>query len=234
MIVYWFVSKLRLQYQNDINLHFHFRHLSLTSNVCLLSDHRGYAQTAFGKVRRVKTEFGWGVQACPLFSCEPEAAVFVMRNMRPVLPQDKAEWIGYTFKLNDQDDFRPSHQARDNVLHAPMMANTHCIEKDETFNLSLYHDDDVVIFEASKPIRGGDMLIVDYGDEYNKELFIERIEARKRRAQELASRVHLSHSYKCPACGFTCAPRFRLRHFNKCKHKNKDDEGEQQTSSGDV
>ena len=178
-------------------------------------DHRGYAQTAFGKVRRVKTPYGWGVRACPLFSCERDDAVFVIRNMIPLLPQDKAAWDGYTFWYDDKTEVRPSHTAESNHLHAPMMANTHCFENNECFNLSLYHDDNIVIFEASKPIRGGDMIIVDYGDEYNNELWIEREGARKRRAEEIASRVHFSHTYKCPYCGHTCAPKFRLRHFNQ-------------------
>ena len=183
------------------------------------SDHRGYAKTAFGKVRRIKTEYGWGVVACPKFSCKNEDVVFVIRNMIPVSADDKLVWDGYTFKFDEIDERRPPHHPDDNHLHAPMMANTHCFEKNECFNISLYHDSDIVIFEASKAIRGGDMLIVNYGDEYNNELFTERQAARKKRADEVANRVHLSHTYKCPRCGHTCAQKFRLSHFNKCLKK---------------
>ena len=181
-----------------------------------ITDHRGYANTAFGKVRRVKTPYGWGVKACPLFSCESEDAVFVIRNVVPVSPSEKAAWLGYTFKIDDIET-RPPHKAEENCLHAPMMANTHCFEGNECFNISLYHDDNIVIFEASRPIRGGDMLIVDYGEDYNNELLVEREAARKRRVQELESRPHLSHKYKCRDCGHTCAPKFRLSHQNICK-----------------
>ena len=147
--------------------------------------------------------------------------MFVLRNVIRVSPTDKDDWLGYTFKLDDEDDRRPSHHATENHLHAPMMANTHCSEKNELFNLSLFHDVDIIIFEATRPIRGGEMLMVDYGDDYTKELLTERENARKMRAQNLASRVHLSHSYKCPDCGHTCAPKFRLPHFNSCHSKKK-------------
>ena len=98
-----------------------------------------------------------------------------------------------------------------------MMAITYCFEDNECFNIALYHDDNIVIFEASRPIRGGDMLIADCGDEDNNELLMEREAARKRRVEELESRPHLSHSYKCRDCGHTCAPKFCLRHQNICK-----------------
>ena len=180
------------------------------------TDHRGYANTAFGKVRRIKTAYGWGVRACPRFSCKQDDVLFVIRNMVRVSPNDKAQWDGYTFKFDDNDDRRPSHNADDDYLHPPMMANTHCFEKNESFNIALFQDADIVVFEASRPISGGDMLIVDYGDEYNHELLAEREAARKKRVEDLANRVHLSHNYTCPRCGHTCSQKFRIRHFNKC------------------
>ena len=147
---------------------------------------------------------------------------------------EKTKWDGYTFWFDDKDERRPPHEPEDNHLHAPMMANTHCFEKNECFNLSLYHDADIVIFEASKPIRGGEMLVVDYGEEYNNELLLERQAARKRTAQILASRPHFSHNYKCPHCGYTCREKFRLSHYNSCgKRKAECGDGTSQPCSGD-
>jgi len=132
--------------------------------------------------------------------------IFVIRNMSTLTTTNEAtEWVGYTFKFGDDDNRRPLHNFNENHLHAPMMANTHCFEKNECFNLALFNDGNAVIFEASRSIIGGDMLIVNYGEEYNNELFAERQAARKMRAEQLAKRVHLSHTFECPICGHTCA-----------------------------
>ena len=140
----------------------------------------------------------------------------MVRNVISVSADDKKEWDGYTFWLDEKSEKRPSHKREDNHLHAPMMANTNCIEENEHFNLSLFHDDTLVIFEASREIGGGEMLFVDYGDEYNQELQSEREAARKRAADSLARRAHFSHNYTCPCCGKTCRAKFRLSHYNSC------------------
>jgi len=159
------------------------------------------------------------VRTCPKFKCKAEDAVFVIRNIISVSADDKKEWDGYTFSLDDENEKRPSHKREDNHLHAPMMANTHCIEKNEQFNLSLFHDDNLVIFEASRSIGGGEMLFVDYGDEYNKDLQSEREAARKRAAENIARRAHFSHNYTCHFCGKSCQAKFRLRHQNSCEKR---------------
>ena len=121
----------------------------------------------------------------------------MVRNVISVSADDKKEWDGYTFWLDEKSEKRPSHKREDNHLHAPMMANTNCIEENEHFNLSLFHDDTLVIFEASREIGGGEMLFVDYGDEYNQELQSER-EAAQEGSGELGqkstffSQLHLS------------------------------------------
>ena len=182
-----------------------------------ITDHRGFSNTFFGKVRRVTTAFNWGVKACPHFSCNTEDAVFIIRNMVPLTKADKTEWSGYTFFLDDNDERRPPHSFEQNDRHPPMMANTHCVEKNESPNLRLHYLEDIVIFEAIRPIRGNESLLVDYGDDYNSELFREREAARERRAKDLLNRKNIAHNFTCDKCGHTCHSRLRIKHFNKCK-----------------
>ena len=180
------------------------------------TDHRGYAATSFGPVRRVKTPYGWGVRTCPSFACEADDAIFIIRGMIAVTASEKQEWCGYTFVFDKDDERRPPHSVGDNVAHAPMMVNTHCEEKNECHNLSLLTEEDIVIFEATRPIKGGEMLVVDYGSDYNKELLEERKAAIQRRRDDLSARRNITHSFKCPKCGQSCHMRFRLRHYNTC------------------
>ena len=181
------------------------------------TDHRGYSNTFFGKVRRVTTPFNWGVKACPKFSCNTDDAVFVVRDMIPITKADKAQWSGYTFFLDTDDERRAPHPFEQNDRHPPMMANTHCIENNEAPNIRLHYLEDMVIFEAIRAIQGNEMLLVDYGDDYNSELFQERQAARARRTQELNNRRNIAHNYTCDKCAFTCHSRLRIKHFNECK-----------------
>ena len=142
--------------------------------------------------------------------------VFIINRMRKVTAQEKAKWLGYTFFFGDGDERRPSHPFHENVLHPPMLINPQCEEKNEAFNLCLNHVDDVVIFEAVKPIVGGEVFIVDYGKEYNQELYDDRQKKRLDRQEELQQRRNLNHNYKCKDCGYTCHNRFRLSHYSTC------------------
>ena len=180
------------------------------------SDTFGYATTYFGKVRRVKSPFGYAVKAAPRFKCEIDDVLFVIRGMIEVTDIDRQRWDGYDFQWGESEVRRPSHGFDSNVLHPPMMANTHCVEKGEVPNLALFNENDVVIFKATKPIRGGDLLLVDYGEKYNDELLQDRIAARLLHHGELMARANLQHNYKCSKCGHTCHQRFRLRHHMKC------------------
>ena len=196
----------------------YFLWLEKLNSFITLTDHRGYSNTFFGKVRRVTTPFNWGVKTCPHFSCKTEDAVFIIRNMVRISAAEKAEWSGYTFFLNDlADERRPPHSFDENERHPPMMANTHCIERNETPNISLHYLEDMVILEASRPIGGNESLLVDYGDDYNSELFRDRQAARERRAKELMNRKNIAHNYTCDKCGHTCHSRLRIKHYNKCK-----------------
>ena len=184
------------------------------------TDRRGYAKTRFGTVRRVNTPYGWGVRACPSFLCEADDAVFIIRDMIRLNSSEKVEWFGYTFFFDHNDERRPSHDLCDNVCHAPMMVNTHCEEKNESPNLTLLTQDNIVIFEATRQIKGGEMLIVDYGSEYNQELMLEREAAKQRREDDFKARRNITHNYKCPRCGESCHSRFRLAHYNRCTAKS--------------
>jgi hypothetical protein len=97
-----------------------------------------------------------------------------------------------------------------------MMINTHCEEKNESFNLFLSTADDCVAFEAVRDIRGGETLLVDYGKDYNNELMEDRKQQVESRRIELEGRKDRNHNFKCSKCGHTCHQRYRLRHFNKC------------------
>ena len=207
-----------------IFIHFvnHSLRLWLQINVSTLfsfvqTDRRGHSTTFFGKVRRVRSPFGWSVVTCPKFKCKKGDMVFVLRGMRTTTPNEKKKWIGYTFDFGDNDDRRPPHPFSANILHAPMMVNTHCAEKDETFNLALNTEGDIVVFEAVREILGGETLLVDYGPDYNKELFDEREQQRCSRKNELASRKNRNHTFQCSNCGHTCQQRYRLSHYNSCK-----------------
>ena len=83
---------------------------------------------------------------------------------------DRLQWDGYDFQWDEDEVRRPNHPFECNKDHPPMMANTHCIEKGEVPNLALFTEDDVIIFKVTKPIRGGDVLLVNYGDKYNDDL----------------------------------------------------------------
>ena len=139
-----------------------------------------------------------------------------MSGMKSLTPNQKKKWAGYSFYFDGEDDKRPPHPFSQNILHPPMMVNTHCEEHNETFNLLLKCEDDVVIFEAVRSIGGGETLMVDYGTEYNKELFEERQLERSKRKLQLESRKNRNHNFTCSKCGHTCNDRYRLKHFNKC------------------
>ena len=189
------------------------------ANLFCVTDHRGFAETCFGKVRRVKTKYGWGVKTCPHFRCAKDDAVFIIRGMISLKLSEKKEWCGYTFFFDVDDERRPSHKFSENVSHAPMMVNTHCEEKDESPNLTLHTDQDIVIFEATREIKGGEMLKVDYGSDYNKELLLERKAACQKREDDMAERPNINLKYKCSKCGQRFHSRFRLKHYNQCKAK---------------
>ena len=147
--------------------------------------------------------------------------VFIIRGMRTVTPNQKKKWTGYTFNFGENDDRRPPHPFSANILHAPMMANTHCMEKHEHFNLDLKTEGDCVVFEAVRDIFGGETLLVDYGSEYNQELFEERERLRLAAANELNSRRSRNHTFRCSKCGHTCQQRYRIAHFRACNVDSK-------------
>ena len=181
-----------------------------------VTDRFGYSSTYYGKVRRVKSEFGFAVKAGPNFSCDIDDVLFVIRGMIVVSEPDRHRWDGYDFQWDESEVRRPNHAFESNQYHPPMMVNTHCAEMGEVSNLSLYTEEDVVIFKVTKPIRGGDLLLVDYGDKYNAELLQEREAARRKHHLELMSRRNKQHNFKCKKCGHTCHQRFRLRHYSQC------------------
>ena len=143
--------------------------------------------------------------------------IFIIRGMRTITPQQKSKWTGYCFFFDKDDERRPPHPFSENILHPPMMVNTHCEEKNETFNLNLNVEEDCVVFEAVQDIGGGETLLVDYGSEYNNELLEERLQSDIQRKLDIASRKNRNHNFKCSKCGHTCHERFRLSHYNKCK-----------------
>ena len=149
--------------------------------------------------------------------------VFVIQNMKKLTEREKKKWAGYTFWFDENDERRPSHSFHENPLHPPMMINTHCEEKKESCNLTLNNIDDVVIFEAVKDIVGGDKFMVDYGNDYNKELYDERQAKKTARQQDISGRRNLNHNFKCEHCGYTCHNKFRLRHFTTCSVRKSSD-----------
>ena len=184
--------------------------------VFVTTDKRGHSSTPFGKVRRVRSPFGWSVVTCPKFKCKAGDMVFIIRGMRTISPEQKSKWAGYCFFFDNDDERRPPHPFCENVLHPPMMVNTHCEEKNELFNLSLNVEDDCVVLEAVKDIGGGQTLLVDYGSDYNKELFDERLQRQAQRKLDIDGRKNRNHNFKCSKCGHTCNERYRLSHYNKC------------------
>ena len=139
-----------------------------------------------------------------------------MRGMVVLSPNERSTWEGYDFQWGLNEVRRPDHSFEENRLHPPMMANTHCAEKGEVPNLALFTEEDVVIFKVTKPITGGDVLLVDYGKEYNEELLLERREARQKHEAEIKARANRQHNFKCGNCGHTCHDKFRLRHYKQC------------------
>ena len=139
-----------------------------------------------------------------------------MDNLKPVHHKLRDKWRGYTFNFEGEGDRRPDHPFYENVLHPPMMINTFCQEDSENFNLIIVVDGDSVEFEATVDINGGDMFRVDYGSDYNDELFQDRQRAREQREQEKAMRRNKNFNFKCPKCGFQCQNRFRIKHYNVC------------------
>ena len=59
-------------------------------------------------------------------------------------------------------------------------------------------------------------MMVDYGSEYNKELYDERELQRKEREVELDGRRNRNHNFTCSKCGHSCNDRYRLKHYNLC------------------
>ena len=180
------------------------------------TDNFGYATTHFGKVRRIKSTFGYAVKAAPNLKCKVDDVLFVMRGMIVVKEDERDEWDGYDFQWDDEEVRRPNHSFDSNYLHPPMMVNTHCVERGELPNLALFTEDDVVIFKVTRPIQGHDILLVDYGHKYNQELLEERAAARLKHLSELMSRGNKQHNFKCVKCGHTCHQRFRVRHYKQC------------------
>ena len=186
------------------------------------TDIRGHSTTAFGKVRRVRSAFGWSVVTCPKFKCKTGDLVLILRHMKTVKAIEKKKLMGYTFNFGLNDDRRPPHPFSQNCLHPPMMINTHCEENNETFNLILTTEQDCVAFEAVCNIGGGETLKVDYGKDYNNELLEERKQLRESRQKELAGRKNRNHNFRCSKCGHTCHQRYRLSHYNKCSTQRSD------------
>ena len=153
--------------------------------------------------------------------------VFIIQKMKTMTQEENKKWIGYTFSFDEGDERRPSHPFHENPLHPPMMVNTHCEEKGETYNLTLNYVDDNVIFEAVKDIVGGDKFVVDYGRDYNKELYEERQEQKRIRQQSISARRNLNHNFKCQHCGYTCHNKFRIRHFNECSLRSTSKEAQE-------
>ena len=167
----------------------------------------------------MKSAFGYGVKAAPHLRCEVDDVLFIIRGMLVLSAIERSTWEGYNFQWDDGAVRRPNHHFDDNLHHPPMMVNTHCVEKGENPNLALYIEDDVVIFKVTRTIRGGDILLVDYGSEYNDELLQERTEARRKHQLQLMSRANKQHNYKCDKCGHTSHQNFRLRHYKQCRGK---------------
>jgi len=140
------------------------------------------------------------VVTCPKFKCKTGDLLFIIRNLKTVKANEAIKWTGYTFNFGLNDDRRPQHPFHQNCLHPPMMINTHCEELNETFNLSLTTSEDNVGFEAVRDIAGGETLMVDYGSDYNKELFDDRKHLIECRQKELEERKNRNHNFKCEKC----------------------------------
>ena len=136
--------------------------------------------------------------------------------MKRLHPRLRQRWRGYTFLFEGEGDRRPDHPFYENVLHPPMMINTFCEEFAERGNLIIVVDGDAVEFEATEDIGGGEMLRVDYGSSYNKDLFEDREKAREKIEAEKATRRNINFNFTCPKCGFQCQNKYRIKHYNKC------------------
>ena len=141
-----------------------------------LADRRGYSRTPFGFVRKVKTEFGWGLSTWSNFRCDAGDPVFIIENLVKCSKVTQKQWDGYLFKFGRFDVRRPDIHLSEVANHAPMLINTHCEEKGEVPNLTILVDDqDRVIFEATQQIIGVQRLLVDYGKKYNTILKVMQI-----------------------------------------------------------
>ena len=172
----------------------------------------------------MNTAFGYGVVTCQHFTCKKGDIVFCVRDCIPVPDEQRDIWDGYIFDASNGVSYIPNHPFEENKVHPPIMVNTHCIEKKEIPNLKLFdHNTNVIIFEATRRITGGQTLLVKYSGKYNKELQIERSIARRNaecaRYADMSSRPNKSFSRQCHLCGHQCQPKFFLKHYNLCKIK---------------
>ena len=147
-----------------------------------------------------------------------------MDDMKPVHQKNRDKWRGYTFLFEGEGDRRPNHPFYENVLHPPMMINTFCEEDAESNNLILIVDGDAVEFEATCDILGGQMFRVDYGSDYNSELFVDRQQAREKLAMEKKLRRNRNFQFKCSKCSFECQNKYRIKHYNVCPGTRKDEQ----------
>jgi hypothetical protein len=101
-----------------------------------------------------------------------------------------------------------------------MLVNTHCEEKGEVPNLTIFIDDeDRVLFEATQPIIGVQRLLVDYGKKYNTILRKKREEQQAARSFELKNRHNRNHDFRCPICDQAMHRTRMLGHLAQCRNR---------------
>ena len=185
-----------------------------------LADRRGYSRTPFGFVRKVKTQFGWGVSTTPNFRCDAGDPVFIIENLVKCSKITQKQWDGYLFKFGSLDIRRPDIHLSEVANHAPMLINTHCEEKGEVPNLTILVDDqDRVIFEATQQIIGVQRLLVDYGKKYNTMLRNSRADQQAAKSAELKNRRHRTHNFRCSICDQAMHRKRMLGHLAQCRKR---------------
>ena len=179
--------------------------------------HSGWADTVFGKVRRIRTKnSGFGVKTGRNFKCFKGACVFALNGLIAVSPTEKPEWDGYTFIGARGIDLRPNCLRADVKCFPPMMVNTPSREIGETSNLRLDIYGRNARFVATRAISAEEVLLVAYGRKYSKDLRTERDRIRVEREAQKTSRQNKNHTRTCK-CGKSYHPRLHLKHYRQCK-----------------
>jgi hypothetical protein len=179
--------------------------------------------TEFGHVRRCRAEngAGYGLKTLAGFHCKKGDVLMTWGPVR-LLTQREADnlpvaWDGYVTDWENNLFVIPDIPVADIAHFGPCLLNSASTEAGEIFNTRMERDVESATIEivAVREIKSHEPLLLQYGGEFDKDLFHSRAELDAARMERTKSRkgVHPSKFMRCNKCLQWCSRKDILPHY---------------------